>query len=207
MPIPTCEVTKQPFEAEGSRAPVTLSCEHVFSLRGVQQVRWLQDRHAQHCHACSCRGLARMKPSSDVSLSYLFHWLCSDLLAGFGSQIVARGGGRAACPRCSATIPVGIVDRLPLHKKLCTLVALLTKYRIDPGCLHVRHDKKSLAYHSGSSPVYAGAPGVESAPARLWTPLLTLCSVARVTSPVMHATLPQGTCATPANLRSRCTSK
>jgi hypothetical protein len=40
MPIPTCEVTKAPFENSGEKAPHVLPCRHVYSLIGIKQVRW-----------------------------------------------------------------------------------------------------------------------------------------------------------------------
>lgn len=69
--------------------------------------------------------------------------------------------GEAVCPRCSSTISPGIVARLPKHKKLCTLVQLLTTYKMDPVDLHADETAGNTVDHDGGYPVYAGATSDE----------------------------------------------
>eukprot|EP00892_Ulva_mutabilis_P003074 jgi/Ulvmu1/12768/UM096_0010.1 len=108
MPIPTCEITKLPFQSDGNGAPRVLPCRHVFSLTGIQQL------------------------------------------------VAESGDSEASCPRCSSRISPGILARLPRHKKLCTLVRLLTTYQTEPEHLEAEETAPNTVDHDGGHPVYRG---------------------------------------------------
>jgi hypothetical protein len=55
MPIPACELTRAPFTAVGAGAPRVLPCGHIYSLRGLQQVR------RSNIACCSSAQLSRMR--------------------------------------------------------------------------------------------------------------------------------------------------
>lgn len=66
------------------------------------------------------------------------------------------GDSEACCPRCSSRISPGVLARLPRHKKLCTLVLLLTTYQTVPEHLTVEESPENTVDHDGGHPVYAG---------------------------------------------------
>lgn len=65
-------------------------------------------------------------------------------------------GADIACPRCSAVIPASTLNRLPLHKKICSLVRMLNKFRTNASLLSFHSGEDAVVRVEEGHPVYEG---------------------------------------------------